>query len=106
MTHHYQDICHQYGVRSLCDLANELERRGFPRPEIFQAGQVWYNTGGTRVEIVQLPSGLWSEYYTNEGRLWQKKKIKKAPGAFAVYLPTVNEIKTWEITSKDGQPTK
>lgn len=105
MTHDYQTICKRYGVHSLCDLANELERRGFPRPETFQARQVWYNTGGTRVEVVKFRGGLAAEYYMNDGRFWQRKMIKNAPGAFAVYLPTVNEIKTWEIL-KDGQLIK
>ena len=105
MIHDYQTICKRYGVHSLCDLANELERRGFPRPETFQARQVWYNTGGTRVEVVKFRGGLAAEYYMNDGRFWQRKMIKNAPGAFAVYLPTVNEIKTWEIL-KDGQLIK
>ena len=105
MTHDYQTLCKSYLVRSLCDLANELDRRGFPQPEIFQAGQVWYNTGGTRVEVVTFRGKLAGEYYTPEGRKWQTKIIKHKPGAFATYLPTVNEIKQWQIL-KDGHPTK
>lgn len=99
MTKDYKEIAQHFKVRSLCDLANKLERLGFPQPEQFKIGQTWYNTGGSRVEIVKFRGGLGAEYYTQEGRKFQTKVIKGSPGAFATYLPTPNEIEQWEISS-------
>lgn len=95
MTRDYEEICKRYGVYSLCDLANELERRGFPKPQYFELGQTWYNTGGTRVEVVLRKSRLSADYYTN-GRFFRWQFIKNKPGAFATYLPTIKEIEKWE----------
>lgn len=105
MTPDYTEICQRYKVRSLCDLANELERRGFQKPEKFELGQTWYNTGGTRVEVVMFRKKLSVDYYLDNGKKWRTEFIKKKPGAFATYLPTPNEIEQWEI-SMAGQPTK
>lgn len=105
MTQDYTAICQHFKVRSLCDLANELERRGFPQPEQFKVGQTWYNTGGSRVEIVMFRNRLSAEYYNAFGRKFQTRFLAGDPGTFATYLPTINEIEQWEI-SKAGQPTK
>lgn len=100
MTPSYDEICQRYKVRSLCDLANKLDRLGFPQPGKFKVGQTWYNTGGSRVEIVKFRGGLGAEYYTQDGRKFQTKVIKGSPGAFATYLPTINEIEQWEILNR------
>lgn len=98
----YDEICQRYKVRSLCDLANKLDRLGFPQPEKFKVGQTWYNTGGSRVEIVMRKKKLAADYYL-EGRFFRWQFIENKPGAFATYLPTIKEIEQWEI-SKAGKP--
>lgn len=91
----------KYHNKSGIERAKLIRDAGYPPPEEFAEGQVWYDMGGHKTVIIRRDSGLWAYYYFNDGRYFRKSKINGRPGNMAVYSPTEKELERWE-TSKDG----